>query len=294
MPEPYYELGFLYQRMGRMDEAVQLYEKACQLKPLAVNMAAIWNNYSVVLKALAKPQEALMCLQKALQCDPGFSMAYHNMGLLFYEDRQMQNAIDHLYKAVQLDPNNMAAQCALGTALVCVGKTDEALKVLACCKLAEVGFGDRIRAALALPAVYQSNEEIDFWRNRFETGLRDLQAIPFKTDNLLALVGQTNFFLTYHGDKNNMALQKKVGEFFANITILPSYKLGARNKKPKIGFISSFFNPKHTIGNVFPGIIEHLSRDLFDVCVFSVGYPDQLGISTPYQSITLPIKCIFR
>src|SRR5208337_2473300 len=87
-------------------------------------------------------------------------------------------------------------------------------------------------------------------------------------------VGQTNFYLAYHGI-NNRDLQVKIANFY--ITACPSLLYVAphcknewsieKSGKIKIGFISSNFC-EHTIGKHFRGVIANLSRELFEVYVF--------------------------
>ena len=96
-------------------------------------------------------------------------------------------------------------------------------------------------------------------------------------------VGITNFYLAYHG-QNNRSLMQDAANLY--ITLCPKLSYQAkhcqsteRTKKEilRIGFLSSHLRA-HTIANLTRGIIEHLSRDLFEVIIFRLpGKKDEVS-----------------
>ena len=86
-------------------------------------------------------------------------------------------------------------------------------------------------------------------------------------------VGISNFYLAYHG-RNNRSLMQNIAELYIGVCPKLTYqakhcqsKQGEKRDVLRIGFLSSYFRD-HTIGKLIRGIIQYLSRDLFEVIVF--------------------------
>jgi tetratricopeptide (TPR) repeat protein len=71
-------------------------------------------------------EEAIEHARKALQIDPNQSVAHSALGLAFLQKRRLDDAIIHLQKALEITPN-AAAHSNLGVALTQRGRIDEAL-----------------------------------------------------------------------------------------------------------------------------------------------------------------------
>src|SRR5262249_21773051 len=73
--------------------------------------------------------------------------------------------------------------------------------------------------------------------------------------------------------------------------------------KPRIGIVSRYLTPSHTVGKFMQGIIRHLSREQFEVIAFSVGrdyaylpdggeHPDDRFIVLPSENIEAAARMI--
>ena len=66
---------------------------------------------------MGRPQEAIMCYQRAIQLRPDYAIAYGNLPSVYYEQGQMDLAIMHYKQAIILDSTFVEAYNNLGNAL---------------------------------------------------------------------------------------------------------------------------------------------------------------------------------
>jgi len=69
---------------------------------------------------------ALTAFKKAIEIDPSFATAYNNLGVLYWQDRETQKAMDHFEKALEIDPNDRDTIFNYGTALTSLKKFEDA------------------------------------------------------------------------------------------------------------------------------------------------------------------------
>ena len=132
--------------------------------------------------------------------------------------------------------------------------------------------GSRLRRALMLPVILQSNEEIDALRARLESDLGEvmgerLQPLAHPEGEVLL----TPFYLAYHA-RNNRALFSRIcrayRQHYAARTQIDRRPF-AHGARLRIGFVSSFFH-SHSVGRTTFGLIKDLPRERFDVHVFAI------------------------
>ncbi len=159
-PRPEYlaSLGITLQQAKRHEEALNVFDKAVQLKP---DDAALWSNLGDALMELQRKDEALLSFQHALNLDPlDWNVAYKSLFLLHalgrFEDAlthfdRYEGLVDHVpalqlralslsglqrfeeslavnQHAIELDPNNADISNNLGDALQSLGRREEALQ----------------------------------------------------------------------------------------------------------------------------------------------------------------------
>lgn len=140
----------------------------------------------------------------------------------------------------------------------------------------------KIKSVLMIPGVYESLEHLVQVRSNLEARL-DL----LLTDKSLTLTAldefslSPTFFLVYQG-QNDAEYLSKLNTVYARAhpalveTLLPipaavstaRRTLTATGKRLRVGFVSAHFR-RHSICKLFCGIITGLSKELFDVYVFS-------------------------
>ncbi|MBN2315394.1 MAG: tetratricopeptide repeat protein, partial [Sedimentisphaerales bacterium] len=122
-------------KAGDADNAIQEYQKALELNP---------NNAEAHLKlgflfynVKQKHQEGMAHYRTALQLNPDDPRIHHDLGMALFHQRQFDQAVDHLSKALERMPNGIDVQYTavnmrqhLGQALFYAGKFDEATRYL--------------------------------------------------------------------------------------------------------------------------------------------------------------------
>jgi len=117
---------------GKLDEAIQKYQAALQLRP---TWEEGWWDLSLVYFSNARYAEAIEPLKRVVELKPGFGTAWALLGLSEYETRDYKNALIHLGKAkglgIQGSPEAIAiAQYHLGALLNQNREFDQAVDLL--------------------------------------------------------------------------------------------------------------------------------------------------------------------
>jgi tetratricopeptide (TPR) repeat protein len=69
--------------------------------------------------------EAIDQFQKALEIDPHFGKTHYNLGVAFFQKGQVNEAIEQYHEALKINPNDALAHNNLGNAIAKEGKSDE-------------------------------------------------------------------------------------------------------------------------------------------------------------------------
>ena len=127
-------------------------------------------------------------------------------------------------------------------------------------------FADEVKRAMMLPVIYDSVAAIDACRKSFETDLERLRKRKKSIADPYHQVGATNFILALHG-QNEKPIREKIARFYIDVCpdlqwTNPSLSKRKSGKKIKIGMVSRFFQ-YNTIGNLYHGLIQKLSKEKF-------------------------------
>ncbi|MFQ6091578.1 MAG: tetratricopeptide repeat protein [bacterium] len=114
--EPYYWLGFFYQRQERYDEAMQVFEQILEIDP--EEMAALYQVGRTCIFAKKNLGKAEECFQKYLQVkpkpsDPDWASAHWRLGMVYDLKGERGLAISEWEKALELNPDHKQAKEAL-------------------------------------------------------------------------------------------------------------------------------------------------------------------------------------
>jgi tetratricopeptide (TPR) repeat protein len=88
------------------------------------------NNLGILLAGQGKLDEALDHLERAVQLKPDYAKAYYNLGTVLAKQRKLPEAIPQFERAVQLNPGYVQAHMTLASALTAQGKFNEAVQHL--------------------------------------------------------------------------------------------------------------------------------------------------------------------
>lgn len=132
--------------------------------------------------------------------------------------------------------------------------------------------GLRLRRALMMPVILESNEEIDALRSRLERDLDELgEARLAPIRDPVSEVGLTAFYVAYHGRRNRDLLRKfgRVCRALYPARAEAPKRSPAGRRRLRIGFVSTFFFT-HSVGRTTLGLIKDLPRSDFEVHIFAV------------------------
>jgi superkiller protein 3 len=121
-PEIYNDLGFVLEREGLTDEAVEMYRKALKLDP---ESASAHYNLGSSLARSGKYAEAESHLRIAVKKSPN-TQTYTGLGIVLWQLGRADEAITNLQAAIEADPKNAAAQQKLAEILASQGGAGKA------------------------------------------------------------------------------------------------------------------------------------------------------------------------
>jgi protein O-GlcNAc transferase len=237
LADAHYDLGNTLHELGQLDEAEASYRRALENKP---DFAEVYSNFGITLKTLGRLDEAEACYRQALRIKPDLAEAHNNLGIVLKDMCRLDEAAVSYHNAYQLGM-----------------------------------YGARIKAAFMLPAIMGTRQEAMASRAKFEQNLDELIAEKGVLDAPLTSIGETNFYLAYHG-VNDRDLQVKVAKYYEQAC--PSLLYTAPHclkpkpeirKKIRVGFLSKFLY-NHSVSLCFSKIIETLSlNEQFDIALIS-------------------------
>ena len=100
-------MGFTLQEQGKLEEAIEAYNKALAIKP---DYAQAYYNLGNALHEQGKLEEAIEAYNKALAIKPDYAQAYYNMGITLQEQGKLEEAIEAYNKSLAIKPDYAAAR----------------------------------------------------------------------------------------------------------------------------------------------------------------------------------------
>ena len=152
-------LGLALKQMGRLDDALRVFDKAVQLKP---DDAELWKQFGGVLVAVDRAADALVAFQRALQLNPSHWEAAYQSGILLHQLQRFDEALLQFNACDQLRPAHAPTLQMRARAFRALKRYQECL-------------ADNTRAHVLDPAdPYTCNNMGDalLWLGRYEDGLQ--------------------------------------------------------------------------------------------------------------------------
>ncbi|CAM6097578.1 unnamed protein product [Calypogeia fissa] len=108
-------LAEAFKTQGNVTMNSQRYQDAIQLYTLAIslcsNNAIFYSNRAAALTQVGKYAEAIADCEVAIKLDPQYSKAYSRLGLVYFAQGRLQEAIEKGFqKALELDPSSASVQ----------------------------------------------------------------------------------------------------------------------------------------------------------------------------------------
>ena len=89
LAETYYNMGNALKDQGKLEEALEAYNKALAIKP---HNAQAYNNMGNTLQKQGKLDEAIEAFKKALSIKPDYAGTYYNMGIALKDQGKLEEA----------------------------------------------------------------------------------------------------------------------------------------------------------------------------------------------------------
>ena len=124
----WYGKGVLLYRMGRYAEAERCLQIAAESSASEEWTPSFWYWRAQALIELARDLDAIACLDKALDIDPGFADALESMGICFHYSGKFEEALICYDRTIDITPVHSSAWLNRGYALARLERHDEAMR----------------------------------------------------------------------------------------------------------------------------------------------------------------------
>jgi predicted O-linked N-acetylglucosamine transferase (SPINDLY family) len=267
-------LGVVLQDLGKYGEARESYECAIFIDK---NFPESYYNLGKLYKQMEQPYAALLMYEQLLSLYPDRQDAMVNMGNIFYENGRLDKAIDCFQTASNLVESDFyltyRSNINLANTYRKQGEDEKAIDAYEKVLRQKTHDGIRIKQALTLPIIYHDKKHIDNVRQRLIGMLDALIEDKLVLQDPALEISSTNFFLAYQA-KSNREIQKTTAQVILKSSPLLAFvakhciTLQPVKEKIKIGFISAYFR-HHSIGRLMQGLIAEISKQDFEVVVFT-------------------------
>jgi predicted O-linked N-acetylglucosamine transferase (SPINDLY family) len=267
-------LGNVLVRSGRLEEARNCLVAALQADPTWVPALESLGN---VLQELGSSAQAEECYRRCLQLRPGLPNAGANLGRLLVDQNRFVEAEECYRETLQADTDNAGILERLGSVLLELGRAQEAENCyLQALRVQPERASARLALATAvLPVIAQTVEEAAAVPQLFARALDELadwlQADADREVPVADLAGaEQPFFLAYR-DGNHVHLLSRYADLVSRC--LPSRGCAPRPQRERMRLlIVSQHLRWHSVWNiVLRGLLLHLDRSRFEVCVYHLG-----------------------
>jgi tetratricopeptide (TPR) repeat protein len=119
-------IGFLYQRMGHLQSAIESYRRALKINP---HNAEVYNNMGLAFRDKDDLESAFNCLKKAIEINPNFAEALNNLGVILKAQGELNLALDTYNEAINIKPDFSDALFNMGSIMQEIGELDSAIVV---------------------------------------------------------------------------------------------------------------------------------------------------------------------
>ncbi len=280
--ESWFMLANTLKKMGRFKEAQQKYKKAINADPKHVMTLYNWGN---LLLETGRYSEAKEKLQTCISLDPTYVPAFNNLGSVWDQLQESERAAQYFKRALKKDPNYVEARRNLASNFEKRGYFKEAQEQLqTLLKQQPDNRWLQWQINGMLPMIYQSNAEIDQYRQTLQNQIQTaLQNPPiFNPEIWQDHSPQPPFICNYQG-RFERPLKEKYGRFWENYfqkirqQLQQSASIPSKMGKalPHIGFVVTNGH-EGVFLKCMRGIVEHLDRKRFRltiVCSYPAGQP---------------------
>lgn len=257
LTDAHYNLGKAFLEQGKYGEAISQYQQALSLEP---DLPDAYLGLGCALIHEVKFEEATACFQQALILNPDYTEAYQNLGVALANQNKLDEAIGCFQKVLQLKPDLIEAYW---------------------------------QSQFILPILYDNQEQIMVWRQRFCRALNDLiqhsktrgvfdstkNNHNFESKHALKLLEKIAipFYLGYQGI-NDRGLQRMYGNFVYQVMaanypqwVKPQFMPTlSKGEKIRVGYVSVNLR-NHNGAKWALGWVKNHNRQNFEIYSYYMG-----------------------
>lgn len=186
---PRYNLGVLYEKRGRLDDAMREYLTSIRLDPL---FPLPYNNLGILYGRQGRYEEAISTIQAVFRLEPGDATAHTNLGIVYARQGKREEAVREFENALRLNPNDAEAHYNLGIAWEQLGRLEEAAQEYSAAIKAKPEYLD---AYNNLGTLFAKRGDLDRAIAAFEAALKVDPGDPYIRRNLANAYRLRNFRL---------------------------------------------------------------------------------------------------
>jgi predicted O-linked N-acetylglucosamine transferase (SPINDLY family) len=238
----------------------------------------------------SKYQEAIEQYQKFQQIQTGNLEFYWNLSECFIQMNLLEQCFAVLQEGIKLYPTDPKLHFLLIINLRYSGRNQEAIdSAEIACQLIPNNYTFKLLKYLTVPTIYEYEEEILPYRQRYIQGLEKLiqetsLTTPEECQNTLAATSRlTNFYLSYQA-QNDVDLQRQYGQLLHNIMAanFPHWVASISipklqpQEKIRIGYASNYL---HSYSGTLwlTGWLKYCNHDQFEIyCYYTGNQPDPI------------------
>ncbi len=265
---------------GQYDSAAKLLEKAISIKP---DNAMYYYKLAHIKFSQKNQSAALPLVLKAIDLDDSNPYFHYLFGTILQTVNQLESSLHAFDKAIELEPNMNIAYQAKYFSFKEMGKEDEAEAFLREFVEKCPNAVEQVALRLAQSRICKSEEDIALRRQKLSETIDDMMSADINTvENPNLLMNAPPFYLAYHG-VNDSELMTKFSQLFRKLCptlnfVAPHCDNDKASEKIKLGFISSYFQPKHPVGISYRNIISSIAKqEAFEVTVFYTKSAEGIG-----------------
>jgi FkbM family methyltransferase len=229
-------------------------------------------------------QEAIDQYQKILKTQTGDAELYWRLSECFRQLNLLDQAFSTLKDGIQLYPTDASLHFTLVVNLQGSGRIQEAISSAnTAASLLPNDYTFKIIKNLLVPIVYETLDEISFYRQRFTRGLQtliqqtSLETTEEQTEALLGISRLTNFYLSFQA-QNDRELQRQYGNLVHKIMAANYPKWVAplsmsplkENNKIRVGYVSAYL---HSYSGTLwlTGWLRYCEHKSFEIYCYYIG-----------------------